>query len=172
METFIEQLQHYFREEKIESAVFIGIGIISIGFALYFLLLLKEKFYVGMAYPLIAIALIQIVVGSTVYFRTDNQVKNLTEQVKTNPNQYIAEELPRMEKVNKSFDLYKIIEIVLLVIGLVLIFVFRQSNLTWFGIGVGLVVQCVLMLGADLIAENRADVYTKQIQELASKFKK
>ncbi len=51
----------------------------------------------SMAYPLVVIALMQIVVGSTVYLRTDSQVSTLSAQLQVNPATLKAEETARME---------------------------------------------------------------------------
>jgi hypothetical protein len=110
------------------------------------------------------VGLIQLVVGSAVYFRTDNQVATLLQQLQNQPTQFYQEELARMIIVNKNFDIYKIIEIALSVVGVVLVIVFRQDKNVWLGVGLGLTLQSLLMLGLDFFAEKRADAYTAQIQ--------
>jgi hypothetical protein len=57
----MNQLEKYFYAEKYESALFVLVGIIAIAFAAYFLIKIKQPFYNGLAYPLIAVAFIQIV---------------------------------------------------------------------------------------------------------------
>jgi hypothetical protein len=120
-----------------------------------------------MAYPLAAIALIQIVVGSTVYFRTDAQTADLHQQLAGDPAAYASAELPRMETVRRSFAIYKIIEIILLVAGVAGYFLLRDRQ-TLFAVSLGLVLQAALMLALDLVAERRADVYIEQIRRLAA----
>jgi hypothetical protein len=58
-----------------------------------------------MAYPLAAVALIQLAVGGAVYLRTDGQVAALREQLASAPAEYQAEELQRMEKVAAWFKI-------------------------------------------------------------------
>jgi hypothetical protein len=60
----MEQITKYFNTEKNESVLFMLVGIISISFSTCFFIKVKQPFYNGMAYPLVPIALIQIVVGS------------------------------------------------------------------------------------------------------------
>jgi hypothetical protein len=118
-----------------------------------------------MAYPLVAIALIQIVVGSTVYFRTDAQMLGLHSQLAADPGAYRAAELPRMETVRRSFNLYKGIELALLVLGIAGYFFFRERQ-TLFAVSLGLMLQAALMLALDLVAERQADVYMNHIRRL------
>ncbi|HSP06923.1 MAG TPA: hypothetical protein VLR94_07080 [Acidobacteriota bacterium] len=160
-----DAIQSYFQAEKSESLLFLGVGIIALGAGIFFLLR-GGAFQKGMACPLIAIALIQIVVGGAVYFRTDRQVAGLLAQYQSSAAEYKEQELPRMEKVNRSFDLYKIIEIVLLLAGIALALYFRGRSAGWTGAGLGLSLQAALMLTLDLFAEARADVYTKFIRGL------
>ncbi|MCU0438136.1 MAG: hypothetical protein MUC49_09475 [Raineya sp.] len=164
-----QKIQTYFVAEKAESVIFMLVGIIAIIGALIGLFYLKKPMWSGMAIPLILIACIQITVGATVYFRTDSQVKTLTNMYKDLPQKYVKEELTRMKIVNRNFDIYKYVEIALLVIGLALIMIemfWMQDKPFWLGIGIGLALQSSIMLVADFFAETRADVYTAQLMEL------
>jgi hypothetical protein len=118
-----------------------------------------------MAWPLSAIALVQLVVGSTVYFRTDNQVRDLHQRLVSDPPAYAAAELSRMETVRRSFRIYKAIELALLAAGIAGSFLFSEKQ-TLYAISTGLIVQSALMLVLDLFAERRADVYLRQIRDL------
>ena len=161
----IESIQTYFQAEKSESLLFISIGILALIAGIAFLIrgtgFLKE-----LAWPLMGVALIQVVVGSAVYFRTDKQVAELQAMYASNPDAYKAQELPRMQKVNRDFDFYKKIEIILMAAGLVLFFHFRNGNRAWMGAGAGLLIQSAIMLTLDLFAEHRADIYTNFISRL------
>jgi hypothetical protein len=66
----MEQITKYFNAEKNESLLFVAVGVMAIALATYFFVKMKQPFYDGMAYPLIAVALIQIIVGGLVYFRS------------------------------------------------------------------------------------------------------
>ena len=158
-------IQSYFQAEKSESILFLGIGIAALVAGIVFLVR-GSAFQKGTAVPFIAIALIQIVVGGTVYFRTDAQVAQLAALHRSNPADFKAQELPRMEKVNRSFDVYKVIEICLLAAGIALMLYFRGRSEGWTGAGLGLSLQAAVTLLLDFFAEARADVYTKFIQSL------
>lgn len=153
-----EPLLAYFAAEKQESLLFMLVGVVAVAASAW--LLVTGSHYKGMAYPLIAVAAIQMVVGSTVYFRTDNQVAALQAQYQQTPAMFKAEETKRMDVVVKNFKVYKWIEIALLAAGLLLVFIFRGHEL-WHAVGLGLGIQSALMLAADLVAEHRADEYLK-----------
>jgi len=123
--------------------------------------------YRGMAWPLIAVGLIQLVVGGTVAFRTDAQVAALTAQLASSPSAFQLAEVPRMEVVMRNFALYKGIEIALLLVGVALTYAFRQKELVY-GIGVGLVMQASLMLVLDLFAERRGDEYLAAVRAIST----
>jgi small-conductance mechanosensitive channel len=146
----------YFTAEKQESLLFIAVGLIAVAVGLW--LWMNGHRLRSMAFPLIAIAAIQIVVGSSVYLRTDAQVATLSAQLETAADAARAAEDVRMAKVMKNFGLYKIIEIVLLTIGVLLVLFLRQSDLA-VGIGAGLILQSSFMLALDMFAELRAEEY-------------
>jgi small-conductance mechanosensitive channel len=146
----------YFTAEKQESLLFIAVGLIAVAVGLW--LWMNGHRLRSMAFPLIAVAAIQIVVGSSVYLRTDAQVATLSAQLETTADAARAAEDVRMAKVMKNFGLYKIIEIALLTIGVLLVLFLRQSDLA-VGIGAGLILQSSFMLALDMFAELRAEEY-------------
>ena len=164
-------IEKYFTAEKSESLLFIFIGIAAIIAAIVFLFFLKTNFYKGMALPLLLIALIQITVGYTVYKRSDNDRQRNVYAYDLNPSELKIKEIPRMEKVNKNFVLYRWIEIALAVAGLTLIILYRSNTDRSFlyGLGLGLLIQALIMLGADYFAEARAKEYTKGLKEFTQK---
>ena len=158
-----EQMVGYFAAEKAESWLFILAGVVAVGVAVW--LLVTGHSYRGMAYPLIAVGLIQLVVGGTVAFRTDAQVAALTQQLATSPSAFQRAEVPRMEAVMRNFEIYKLVEVGLLLVGVGLAYAFRRKELLY-GVGVGLVMQASLMLVLDLFAEKRGDDYLAAVRAL------
>jgi hypothetical protein len=155
----------YFSAEKRESLLFLMAGAAAIGASGY--LWITGSPHRAMAWPLTAIALIQIAVGWTVYARTDRQVKDLHTLLAKDRTAYAAAEIQRMETVQKSFRIYKAIEIALLAVGLAGIFLF-QDRVELHAIASGLVLQAGLMLVFDLYAESRAEVYLERIRPISS----
>lgn len=158
-----DQLVRYFQAEKAESALFLLAAAAAIAISL--VLVNSANEYRWMAAPLVAIALVQGVVGATVLLRTNQQVARLTDQIDTDPQDFRAQELARMATVERNFRLYKLVEIALLGAGIALTYALR-AKMSWYAIGVGCIAQGGLMLVFDLVAEHRADVYVEHIRRL------
>lgn len=156
-----DTLLSYFSAEKQESLLFILIGAAS--FIVSFLLWKTD--YKTMVYPLIAIGIIQLIVGGGVYSRTDSQVKALTTQLQAAPEQFQSEELARMKTVMSNFRVYKLIEVMLLTVGIILSYACRQT-MTWYAIAIGLIAQSAIMLVFDLFAEKRAYEYVGALERM------
>jgi len=156
----------YFNAEKAESLVFLIIGILAIIAAGYVFFGLKTAFWKGVALPLLAIGLIQAVVGYTVYSRSDKQRIDIVYKMDMNPNALHQEELPRMETVMKNFLIYRYVEIAFVVVGMFLFFYFKheEEKQFWIGFGLALAIQAFIMLVADGFAEKRGHFYTKGIE--------
>lgn len=120
----------------------------------------------AMAGPLVAVALIQLAVGWTVFSRTNRQGRELHTLLARSPADFLGAEAPRMAAVRKSLLLYRGIEIVLLVAGLLGAFRF-QGRLDLHATAAGLAIQAGLMLVFDLCAEGRAAAYADQMRRLA-----
>ena len=162
----MEAITNYFNAEKNESLLFILVGITTISLGLYFLLKLKTAFFCGMAYPLIAVAVIQITVGAIVYFRSPADIKRVSEMIQSDKTRIQSEEIPRMRVVMKNFVLYRNIELALILIGVALYFYFPASTL-FRGLGLGLFLQAAFMLGLDYFAESRGKVYLEFLQSVS-----
>lgn len=160
----IEKMAAYFAAEKQESLLFVAVGILAVAVAVW--LWMNGHRLRSMAFPLLAIALIQLTVGGGVYFRTDAQVEALRRQASEAPAAFKTEEIARMETVMRNFTLYKWIEIALLAIGIGLI-VFWQRQDVAAGVGAGLVLQSAFMLCLDLFAEARGEDYLAALRALS-----
>jgi hypothetical protein len=155
-----KEMMSYFAAEKQESLLFIVVGLIAIGVSAW--LWTGEHRLRSMAFPLVAVAAIQIAVGAGVYLRTEAQVEQLSTQYKRNPAVYRAAETERMRTVMDKFSTYKIIEIALIAFGIALILGMRRSDLA-VGIGAGLLLQSAFMLSLDMFAEIRAEDYIEAL---------
>lgn len=161
-------IEKYFIAEKNESLVFIVIGVLAILAAMYFIFIQKTAFAKGIAIPLIAIAFIEITVGWTVFRRSDKDRIDMVYALDMNPGILRTEEIPRMQKVLDNFRIYRWVEISLAITGLLLILFCRTKTewSFWYGIGVGLAIQALLMLVADFFAEKRAWLYFESLNRL------
>lgn len=156
----LKEITNYLTAEQQESLLFILVGVLAIGVAVW--LWMNGHRLKSMAFPLVAIAVIQLVVGGTVYLRTDSQVAALTAQLNSAPAQLKSDELKRMDVVMKNFALYKGIEMVLLTAGLLLVAFAQKSDLAT-GFGAGLLLQSAFMLCLDMFAEARGKEYLQAL---------
>lgn len=166
-------IYRYFTAEKQESLLFLIVGIIAVILAVVFWFFIKSNpnFFKGAAIPFLAIGLIQMVVGYSVYSRTDKQKADIAYNIGMEPVSYVKQtELPRMKTVMKNFVIYRWVEIAFIITGLVLIFLFRLNadKTFWYGFGIALAIQAVIMLGADYFAEQRGKVYTNELNKITA----
>lgn len=159
-----ESMHNYFRAEKAEALLFMAAGVLAVAFACWAFFVSKEKFYAGMAIPVLLVGLIQVVVGATVFFRTGQQVAALDAQFATDVAGFATAEAARMIEVMRNFTIYKWVEIAFVLSGVVLL-VFRAANF-WQGLALGLLMQGALMLTLDIFAERRGERYQQEIQQL------
>ena len=161
----------YFIAEKQESLLFLIVGIAAVLLAVIFWFFIKSNppFFKGATIPLIAIGIIQIVVGYSVYNRSDKQKADIAYNIGMEPVAFVKQtELPRMKKVMKNFIIYRWVEIAFIITGLVLIFLFRLNadKTFWYGFGIALALQAVIMLGSDYFAEQRGKKYVNELERI------
>ena len=156
-------LLRYFDAEKQESLLFVAVGIAAIVASLY--LYRRARRWRGMVGPLVAIAAIQLVVGTTVFLRTDAQAAALQRQLVAAPATFKVEEGARMKTVLRNFDLYKSIELALLAAGIAAALGLRGREY-WRAFGLALALQSAFMLVLDFYAEARAQDYVAALRAL------
>jgi hypothetical protein len=166
-------IEKYFNAEKNESLLFIIIGIAAIVLAFVFFFYLKTNWHKGFAIPFLLVGLMHLVVGYTVYNRSDEDRKRNVYAYDMNPAELRNKEIPRMEKVNANFVAYRYTEIALLLLGLGLFFYFRNNidKRFWLGLGIALAIEAAISLGADFFAEKRAGLYTRGVQSYLDQLK-
>jgi hypothetical protein len=161
----MEQITKYFNAEKGESIFFVIVGVTAILLSTYFFIKIKQPFYNGMSYSLIAIAIIQITVGGIVYLRSPKDIIRVSQIVQTEKQKIQTEEIPRMKTVMKNFAVYKWIEIILLLFGISMYLYFQPTTI-WKGVGLGLFIQAGFMLLLDFFAESRGKTYLDFLQNI------
>ena len=161
------QLRHYFSAEKKSSFIFISIGSLATVLGLLGLFYFRNPLWTGIAIPLLGIALIQLITGFGLFFRTDRQHQRLLKLMKSDPSAFLAMELPRMRRVNQNFKIYRNVELLLFLLGFFLALMggIAAWGPTPLGIGIGLSMQSAIMLILDLIAEWRASLYTYKLEK-------
>ena len=161
----MKDMTDYFVGEKQESVLFILAALVAMGLAVW--LWTNGHRLRFMALPLVVVALMQLVVGVTIFARTDAQVAKLSTQLASSLAEFKQAETERMQTVMANFKLYKTVELLLLVLGACLIaFLSKWDAAT--GIGIGLVVQTGFTLALDLFAVARGVDYLRALASVAA----
>ncbi|MEZ4436675.1 MAG: hypothetical protein R3F65_30105 [bacterium] len=158
----LDTLGTYFTGEKHGAVALLVIGGAALTAGL--VLVATKSDYRAMAIPLGLVALIQLAVGVGLYARTDPQVDALVEQHTAEPTAMIAAETQRMGTVMKSFEIIKIVELVIIALGVALTYAFAHRPAIH-AVGIGLIIQATVMLVFDLTAERRAVPYVDALHE-------
>lgn len=158
----------YFNAEKAESLLFIGFGVFAILLSVYLFFFIKESFWKGLAIPLLFFSIIQIVIGATIYTRSPKDNLRVETILKYEPHKIQSEEIPRIEKVMKNFVYYRYFEITMIFLGIILMYALSDYGL-WKGFGLGLFIQCAVLLSLDFFAEKRGQIYLEHLKEVVEK---
>jgi len=160
----MDNITLYFNDEKLQCLIGAIVSVILIAASVYFLFLQKPMLK-GIAYTVIPLSTLLIIICVGVIFRTPKDIKRVTKfQIET-PQKIQTEEIPRMEKVMKSFNIIKNVELVLLAIGLVILVVFWKNEQLR-GIGIGIIIMSISLYTFDHIAEARGENYIRFLKSL------
>ena len=161
-----QDIEKYFLAEKSGALIILLIGIGLIALAIFCRLYFKTTWSKGFLFTVIAISLIQIIVGAIVYQRADKQRLALVYAYDMNKSEITVTEKERIDKVEKNFTIFKYAEIFLMILGVTGIVIFRQNQAQQilYGISIGLLLQASICFVVDAIASKRAAVYSAQIK--------
>jgi uncharacterized membrane protein len=164
-------IEKYFIAEKQVGLVFFVIGIVAVLLAIVFFFFLRTNFYKGAAIPLIVVGLLELIAGLTIYNKSDGDRVHNVYAFDMNPYELKEKELPRMQKITRTFSIYKWVEVVLAITGIVLIVLYRRTpeRAFWFGLGITLTLQALITFSADYLAAKRAQTYTDQLEAFVKK---
>jgi hypothetical protein len=158
-------MEEYFAGEESAGGAALALGLTTGGIGAG-LLADDHDFGVGMAIPLIAAGSLQAIIGTVLLARSDGQLEDRLAQHARDPAAYRGDELPRMERVNFWFGVYKVVWIGLMGVGAAgVVFGIVDDRPGFVGAGLGLSAQAGATLAFDVIAEDRAEIYTEQIRE-------
>ncbi len=150
-------IDSYFAGEKFESAWILVGGALALVAALALWFGAREPFAKGLAAVLLLTAALGLVVGGTVYLRTNAQVAGLHELYASDPGRFSAVEGARIAAVVKSFGQYRLAYAGTALLALV--FVFAIGRPLFQGLAVGLLILAALGLTIDFFADERARKY-------------
>ncbi len=164
-------IEKYFAAEKTTSLwIMILAGLIFLAsFSIW--LTQKSAFSKGLMIPTGLLLVLALIVGSTVYKRSDNDRKEMVYAFDMNPAKIQDQEIPRMEKVNGRFKTFLVIELILVVAGGVLIFLYYNKALSEFlyGLGMGLLIAGLAALTLDYFASIRSTKYLEGLKTIKAR---
>jgi hypothetical protein len=152
------ELTAYFAAEKQGGLLLVALAAASLALAAY-LFVTKSVFSV-MAWPLIVFGGLELVIGVTVAARAAAQVAELEAGLQATRTQTITAEVERMARVNGTFVIVKRVEVALIALSVVFLLV-RPAPATLGAVGLGILLQCVVLLAFDTFAHHRALHYVE-----------
>ena len=164
---FLDVMHAYFRGERIEALGFIvPVGVALVAFAAVALRAERGGFAWGLAVPLVLFGVFAIGAGAAVGLRTPGQVASIEAGFQSDPGTMVAEELPRMKKVNDNWPVYLSMWAVLVLVGLGLRFGLKAD---WaHGVGPAIILVGAIGFLIDGFAERRARPYTVALEAVAA----
>jgi|JI10StandDraft_1071094.scaffolds.fasta_scaffold67328_2 hypothetical protein len=155
----------YFGAEQAGGLLFICIGLIGLELAYTCWRKGITAQARGGMVCLLAMAALQLVVGTTVFSQAPQAQAEVTQMVAKDRERLLSDEVPRMQSVMRRFRLFHWLEIAALFIGALLAMAARRGS-TARGVGMALVPQSVVMLVFDGLAEQRGQAYLTWLQSL------
>lgn len=154
----------YFKVEKKEHVYYIVLGLLSVVFTIYFLSK-GQRFYNGISYALIAVGLIELFAGTTVFFSNDIDITSVDHFIHKDVNSIIEKEIPRVQSQLKELTIYLIADKIFIVLGLILLFYCAPFSLGK-GIGFGMTIQAMMLYLLDYRKEQRGKTYFNFLNSL------
>lgn len=154
-------VEAYFTSERTTGLIFTVIGVVAIAVAAW--AWRQGAFWRGAAWPLVLVALLQVGVGASVWWRSPQDLARVSHIAANERPRLASEEIPRMQQVVRDLARNRWIELALVAIGLALAVAMPRGS-TWQGVGAGLAVQAALVLALDWFAARRAGDYLAWLQ--------
>ncbi|RXK80854.1 hypothetical protein [Filimonas effusa] len=154
------EIELYFTAQKQAGWWFAAIGLIAVAAAIVCWQYQRNPFGKGLAAPLILFGLMQCAAGLRVYNESDALRISNVYAVDMNPQQLKTTELPRMKNIQKRFAVYRWIQAIMLMAGMLLLFFLRRTpGSFWYGFGITWCVQVVVIAVVYYFAAQRAAHY-------------
>lgn len=148
----------YFLGERLQCSAGIVLALACIVLAFWLRSNHTSDFYRGCFYPFIIIPFFLLLICTGVIIRTGKDIARVDQFIGSEPEKINSQEIPRMEKVMQNFRWIKIIELILMVTGALIFIIYPKDSLLS-GIGMGLLMQALMMYGFDHFAEARGKIY-------------
>ena len=152
----MDTVSNYFSAERTESLVFITVGLLALLASAACVIVLRKPLFNGMALTLTVVAVLQLIVGITIYQRSPQDTARVQQMLQSAPKRIQSEEVPRMQVVMRNFRIYLGVEVVLLILAL-LVIPFAAPGGFLRGAAIGLALQAVFTAVLDLVATRRGE---------------
>ena len=158
-------IEKFFLAEKQTGLLILIIGAIALVLGVIFMLVFRTALFKGVAWPLLLIGGFELFVGFSIYKRADAERIRLVYSYDMNPSVLKQEELPRLQHATSQMNIYRMVELGLALLGLILMIYFRSEaeRSFWVGLGLSLIIQCMIMFVIETGALNRAKEYTRKL---------
>ncbi len=156
-----EYIEKYFLTEKQDGLMMMIAGLIVIALAIFLLIKGNDSFSKGVSIILVVTGIWQMIMGYPAFMHSDAYRIDIVYAYDMNPHILKNEELPRVEKTTKSLRNYRILEASLFLVGVALAIIFfsNEEKAIWYGIGLGLALQAMVIFIMDHFAAKRAEEY-------------
>lgn len=161
---FVDAMRDYFAGEKAAGLLLASAGVLFLAATAYAARTHTGGFMLGLAIPLGIVGLAALVGGIVLFAKTGPQVDALVELYNRSATDFLAQELPRMQKVNANWPRLETVWTIMIAVALGSIWL---SSRDWLhGLALALLVVGTTAMCTDVISERRARVYTARIEAL------
>lgn len=160
----MDNIIRYFSGEKLQCSIGILLGLLGIALSLYFIYSNKVVLK-GMAFAFVPLSTLLLAICIGIVIRTPKDIRRVSNYYENEPSKMRTDELPRMEKVMRTFPIVKIIEMGFIISGVLLVSFFRANDLPM-GVGIGLVIQGIMLYVFDHFAQARGKIYLEFLNSL------
>lgn len=161
---FVGAMRAYFEGEKVAGAALAVFGVVLLGAAYWVSRVHAGGFMLGLAIPFAIVGLAGLVGGIVLVVKTGPQVDALVQLYSSDVTGFVAQELPRMQKVNANWVRLEAVWTVMIAGGLGCIWLAQREWLH--GLALALLVVGTTGMITDVISERRARVYTAELEAL------
>jgi membrane glycosyltransferase len=160
----MDNIQKYFDGEKLQCILGIIIGSVCVLTSIYFLFWQKPLLK-GVAYSIIPLSALLLTICIGIVIRTPKDIERVTTFYKDEPQKIQSDELPRMERVMKTFKLIMRFEIFIFAVGLLLATFLCKYEIVK-GIAIGLMLLSSVFYLFDYLAAKRGETYLDFLKSL------
>lgn len=159
-------MEGYFAGEQLGGLILAGLGAAGLA-AAALLYRSSTRRARGASYTLLAVGLLHLAAGVSVYIASDGRIGKFGDQIKRDAPAFVTAERERMAGVSTQFTVLEIAELALIAGGLAMTGVGRRTHRPRLsGAGLALALEVALTLGFDLWAARRAHDYRDELAQL------